>query len=91
MKNVRETQLKKCIFMTTDEFKEVFVEIFGQYDEDTNEIDVEFNTLDGIYFCAISNQDVYAKLSEYFDVTVTSIHLDDCEHLGVWICYKEEQ
>ena len=90
MRNVRSSQLKKCIFMNVDDFKEIFIDIFGEYDGDTNEIDVEFNTSDGIYFCAISNQDVYEKLSEYFDVKVTSVHLDDCEYLGVWICYKEE-
>lgn len=90
MKNVRENQLKKCIFMDTDEFKEIYVQVFGVYDVETNQIDVEFNTCEGIYFDGISNQDVYAKLSEYFEITITSIHLDDCEYPGVWICYKEE-
>ena len=87
MKNVRENQLKKCIFMEAEEFKKVFVDVFGEYDEDTNEIDVEFD-LDGIYFCAISNEDVYTELSKYFDVNITSIHIDDCECVGVWICYR---
>ncbi len=88
MKNVRENQLKKCIFMETEDFEEVFVNVFGEYDEDTNEVDVEFDTVDGIYFCGISNEDVYTELSKYFDVNVTSIHIDDFDTIGVWICYK---
>ena len=87
MKNVKENQLKKCIFMITEDFKEVFVNVFGEYDEDTNEVDVEFD-YDGIYFCGISNEDVYTKLSEYFDINITSIHIDDCDTIGVWIVYK---
>lgn len=89
MKNVEDNQLKKCIFMVYEEFRKVFQNIFGVYDEDTNEIDVEYE-LDGIYFCGISNEDVYKEISKYFDVTVTSIHADDCEYLGIWICYKED-
>ncbi len=89
MRNIRENQLKKCIFMTTDEFSKVFVDIFGEYNEDTNEIDIEFDTVDGIYFCGISNEDVYIKLSKYFDINITSIHIDDFDTIGVWICYKE--
>lgn len=90
MKNVEKNQLKSCIVMSTDDFKKVFTEIFGEYDVDTNQVDVEFDAYDGIYFCAISDQDVYEELSKYFDVKVTSVHLDDSETLGVWICYKEE-
>ena len=32
----------------------------------------------------------YEKLGEYFDVQITSIHIDDCDYVGVWIVYKEE-
>lgn len=90
MKNARENQLKKCIFMTTDEFKQVFVNIFGEYDIDENQVDVEFDTCEGIYFCGISNENVYSSLSKYFDVEVTSIHIDHFDTVGVWICYKEQ-
>lgn len=91
MKNVRDSQIKKCFFFTEEEFKEIFVELFGEYDEDTNEIDVEIDLIEGIYFCGISNQDVYAKLSEYFDVEVTSVHSDSCQEcIGIWIIYKDK-
>lgn len=36
------------------------------------------------------NEYITDTLSKYFDVTVTSVHADDCEHLGIWICYKEQ-
>jgi len=85
MKNVRENQLKKCIFLTDDEFKSVFAERFSKYED----VDVEIDAYEGIYFCGISNEEVYKNLSEYFDVEITSIHIDDCEYTGVWIVYKE--
>jgi uncharacterized pyridoxamine 5'-phosphate oxidase family protein len=88
VKNVKEYQLKKCIFMEAEEFKKVFVDVFGEYNEDTNEIDVEFDTVEGIYFCGISIEDVYTELSKYFDVDITSIHIDDFDIIGVWICYR---
>jgi uncharacterized pyridoxamine 5'-phosphate oxidase family protein len=90
MKNVRDCQLKKCIFMSYEEFREVFQNIFGVYDGEEIQIDVEYE-FDGLYFCGITDEQVYKEVSKYFDVTVTSIHADDCEFLGVWICYKEEQ
>jgi uncharacterized pyridoxamine 5'-phosphate oxidase family protein len=91
MKNVRDSQIKKCFFFTEEEFKEIFVELFGEYDEDTNEVDIEIDLIEGIYFCGISNQDVYTKLSEYFDVEVTSVHSDSCQEcIGIWIVYKDK-
>lgn len=88
MKNVKEYQLRKCIIMDIEDFKKVFVNVFGEYEENINEIDVEIDINDGIYFCGISNEDVYMKLSMYFDTEIISIHVDDCDYTGVWICYK---
>jgi uncharacterized pyridoxamine 5'-phosphate oxidase family protein len=91
MKNVRDSQIKKCFFFTEEEFKEIFIELFGEYDEDTNEVDIEIDLTEGIYFCGISNQDVYTKLSEYFDVEVTSVHSDSCQEcIGIWVVYKNK-
>lgn len=82
MKNVRENQLKKCIFFLYDEFEEV-IKDFGI----SAEIDY-----DGIAFAKgnedINNEAVYAILSKHFDVDVTSIHCDDCDYIGVWVVYK---
>ena len=82
MKNVRENQLKKCIFFLYDEFEEV-IKDFGI----SAEIDY-----DGIIFTKgtedINNEAVYAILSKHFDVDVTSIHCDDCDYIGVWVVYK---
>ena len=90
MKNVRDSQLKKAIFFTEEEFKEEFVKVFGEYSEDTNEIDVELDPIEGIYFCGITNEDVYAKMSEHFDVEVTSIHSECFALNGIWVVYKDK-
>ena len=91
MKNVKENQLKKCIFMGTDEFDTIIKKLFGKTTE------VEF-TLEGMWIgepnddcCEIPFEDISEKLAEYFDVkNITSVHMDDCDEIGVWICYKED-
>jgi len=88
--NVRDAQLKNCIFMTENDFKSVFVKVFGAYKEAVNEIEVTFDSFEGIYFCGISNNEVYKKLGEYFGVSITSIHSDDADTVGVWICYHPD-
>lgn len=91
MKNTDKYSLKKCIFMTLDSFKELVLEL-------TNGLKKVQYELDGIYFEDTDeaeesetywNEYMTDTLSKYFDVQVTSIHTDDCEVLGVWICYKE--
>ncbi len=79
MKNVREYQLKKCIFMDYDMFKREANMIFG------NNVVVECD-YEGISIDC--DGDILEKLSEYYGVEVTSIHIDDCEVIGVWIAYR---
>lgn len=81
MKNIRETQLKKAIFLTENEF----VDIFGRkYDVhfDAGFVQVFKENGESVDFITI--------LSEYFGVEVTSVHTDGCDLLGVWIVYKEK-
>ena len=90
MRNVKENQLKKCIFVGFDEFKSIVESLtdglktvkyeFGIYYDDT-----EKATESDTYW----NEDIKDTLSKYFDVTVTSCHSDDAEYIGVWICYEE--
>ena len=87
MTNVRPNQLKKCIFTDVEELQAILSAI---YEED---IDVHIS-LDGLWYESksdldIGNDDVCQVLSEYYDVQVTSIHIDDCDYVGVWIVYKE--
>ena len=85
MKNVRQTQLKKAIFCTLDEFRDIVYDICGDNaDVDFDYDGLSFNDGDGNY------QGVIDALEKYFDVTITSIHADDCDYVGVWIVYKEE-
>lgn len=88
MKNVKDNQLKKCICKEYEEFKHDVLAALG------NDVEV-FCDCDGIYFeCkwngdAICTEEILAGMSKYYDIEeITSIHIDDCELLGVWICYK---
>lgn len=90
MKNVRENQLKKCIFMELYEFASLVERLTDGLQT------VEYE--DGVYLISTDkadetdtywNEDMTETLSNYFDVEVTSFHSDSCEYVGVWICYKE--
>lgn len=89
MKNVKEIQLKKCIFLCLEEFRDIIQELFSP------EVAVEW-TVEGLDIRtptdALPLEDIFEKLEEYFDVkSVTSFHSDHCEEeVGVWIVYKEK-
>lgn len=82
MKNVESCLLRKCIIFDFAEFKEIFDGLF----ENDCEVGVEYS-VEGIYFCGITNEEVYDRLSEEFGVLVTSVHSDNAG--VVWICYKD--
>lgn len=90
MKNVRENQLKKCIFMELDEF----ISLVERLTDGLQTVEYE----DGVYLISTDkadetdtywNEGITETLSKYFGVEVTSFHSDNCEYVGVWICYKE--
>ena len=90
MKNVKENQLKKCIFMELDEFSKLILNLTDGL------MEVEYE-IDGIYYDSTEkadntdtywDEDLLVTLSKYFDVEVTSTHSDDCDIVGVWIVYK---
>ena len=88
MKNANDYQLKKCIFLTPDEFEDVLHIIYPD-----SEIDVAYSmdglTVDVDEDCP-DDEDFHKKLADYYDVAqVTSLHIDDCDCVGVWIVYKE--
>lgn len=89
MKNVKENQLVKCIFLDLEEFEELIDELtnglkkvefeFSAYitDSDKAEETEEY-----------WEEDIKETLSKYFDVEVVSYHSDDSEYSGIWICYR---
>ena len=92
MKNVRETQLKKCIFIEGDEFTELIRSFYPEV-QPRGRLIVDY-TLEGIDIYSdeveINTDDIIRLLSEHFDVEVTSFHMDDCEYVGVWVAYKDK-
>lgn len=92
MENVTPYNLKTCILLTTDEYSNIIHELLN------HEYDVEFS-YDGISYMPydennekeVDTDALYSQLAEYFSVTkVTSIHTDDCDICGVWLCYTNE-
>ena len=88
MKNVRESQLKKCIFLTQTEMENILSKILNKivtvnvdlYGLSACTEEDDGGDIDNNYLCEI--------LSKYFEVNVTSIHIDDCDYVGIWVCYK---
>lgn len=87
MKNIRTSQLKRAIFLDIDEFEGILTGLFGC------SIHCEYG-YDGISYGedAEEEEKVRTELAKYFDVKlITSIHIDDCEYIGVWIIYQDEE
>lgn len=91
MKNIEKGVLETCILVGCHDFNIIMNDIFGQadvdysldgltvtsYDENGNEISIE-------------NERLNKALATYFDVkAVTSVHIDDCDYVGVWLCYVD--
>ncbi len=87
MQNVRKSQLKTCIFMTEEEFTDLGIQVFGAgFNPD---IDLE-GILCQVGDDVIETEVLHTTLAKHFDVSeITSIHVDDCDYTGVWICYKD--
>lgn len=85
MKNVTKYEKKKCIIKVLDDFQRDIRTIYN------NTVQVHCN-YEGISFEKegedISTDDILASLSTYYGVKITSIHIDDCDLIGVWLCYK---
>ena len=87
MKNVLQRQLKRVIFMRYEEFKELVTQLCGK----DSYVDID---LEGIEFYGPNgdSNSVIEALNEYYDVSISSIHIDDyVEEPGVWICYKQNK
>lgn len=87
-KNVRQSQLKKCIFLELGEFENI---VCNALEEDvTVEYTLEgldiYTNEDGVPYETITN-----LLTKHFCVEkVTSFHSDHCEDCpGVWVVYKD--
>jgi len=86
MKNIRKEQLKKCIALEGWEFEKLLNQVEPG-------CEVEYS-LDGITISKddedVDNNSLYRKIARYYDVDeVTSVHIDDCDNLLVWIVYKD--
>lgn len=85
MKNIKNFQLKQCIFKQFDEFEQDVLEALG------NDVKVVCD-YDGLSFesneACLYVEEILGGMSNYYDVNVMSIHTDHCELIGVWIVYE---
>lgn len=87
MRNVRVSQLRSCIVLEPEEYDYILTQIYPDA-----EISTEY-TLEGISVDIDGSDpdtdDLHGRLAKHFDVEkVTSVHMDDCENIGVWIVYE---
>ena len=92
MKNVSADHFRKAMVFTYDEFDDIVYNIFGK-DKYGNCSQVYIED-DGISICyeddiSIDDKIVCSRLSDYFGVTVTSIHHDSFYPVGIYVVYKE--
>lgn len=92
MRNIKNEILKKCIFISFEDFKSLVEKVTdglltagydleGIWYEATNKAEAE-----GVYW----QEDIEETLSKYYDIEITSIHADDCDDIKVWICYQDK-
>lgn len=80
---------KKVLYLTADEFDDICVKLYGP------SVATHYD-MDGLWIEAGEESNVFdhdpplnEDLSKYFGLKVTSVHIDDCDYVGVWIVYEE--
>lgn len=88
MQNVRPTQLKTAIILTLDEYKEVVNTVAPHTYIHCETDGLWYERDEG--FPEIEEDELRHMLAPHFGVAeITSIHIDDCDYVGVWLIYKE--
>lgn len=81
MKHVRSNELKSCIYKPWDQFS---LDVRAALNDEEAIV-----YLDGTI---LSNAlcEPFEALSKYYEVSeITSIHADNTEYVGIWICYND--
>lgn len=90
MRHCKQTQLKKTILLSLEEFQKAVQEVAPNT--------TVHCSLDGVWYETTPDtpdmEEEYLRilLARYFDVfEITSIHIDDNEYVGVWLVYEENR
>lgn len=91
MKNVRDVEKKNCILKTLSGFEKDLTKAFNtDVTVETDWDGLTINFADDSQFKDWKTEDYNRVIAEYYGVSeVTSIHIDDCDEVGVWIVYKD--
>lgn len=86
---VKTEWLRSCLRLTADEFIEICQELYGpqvvvHFDMDGLWIDKETGRDDA---WSVGDDKLNEDLSEFFDLNIMSVHLDDENNTNVWINY----
>lgn len=86
--NINGHKLEKCICVELDDFRKDVIEAFNY------EVNVVCEYNGNIKFESDNEElllwygEVFPKLSKYYDVKITSIHMENRGLVYIWICYK---
>lgn len=90
MNNIRPNQLKTAIFLDFDEYQKLVNTLFPHTHVHCETDGLWYEREEGLP--EFENGDLYAAMAKHFDVyEVSSVHIDDCDYVGVWIVYKEHK
>ena len=80
---------KNCLCMTADEFDDICAKLYG--DNVVTHYDMDGLWIETNEDKTVSDVDVQLieDLTKYLGLKVTSVHIDDCDNVSVWIVYEE--
>lgn len=84
-KNVTRDMMAKCLFMDIDKFRCIVKNIDECLDVT---VDDDLTLTVASDANSLTQGELNALLSCYFDVNVTSVHVDASEYGGVWVCWR---
>lgn len=89
MKNIKDYQMKKCIFVKYDEFTRLVNTLI----DDKIQVQFDNESWTGLTYSGekdyYDNEKIWEVLSEHFGVEVTSVHYDSYAPVGFWIVYED--
>ena len=82
-KRIMGLPIKETVCVSKDKFEEILDDIYGIHEYDTE------YSLDGLSIWTEESKElpIEEDLSKYFGRAVSTVHLDDCEYIGVWIVF----
>lgn len=86
MQHIKPQNIKHCIVLSCTEFNHICDAVLSSNTEIIYELTgISIETPDHL-----SESDILTHISDYFQVPITSIHIDDEEPFQVWLTFTQE-